>query len=61
MIDLRQKCILNTCYNTLKKNWDKEVIHIKRYKEVFEKNIPCFCGNEIWYIHLNLPSLKSDK
>ena len=46
MIDLRQKCILNTCYNTLKKNWDKEVIHIKRYKEVFEKNIPCFCGNE---------------
>ena len=56
MIDLRQKCILNTCYNTLKNNLDKEVIHMKRYKEVFEKNIPW-----IWYIHLNLPSLKSDK
>ena len=33
MIDLRQKCILNTCYNTL----DKEVIHMKDTRKYLRK------------------------
>ena len=37
MIDLRQKCILNTCYNTLKKNLDKEVIHMKDTRKYLRK------------------------